>query len=80
MPLTGGVSVHHGHCSEIEITSDTTAKGFWAMEDMCRRGEESISPVRALHGYGHYIETYQRIASRWHIMKLTRLRVDIEKK
>ena len=82
LPLTGCVSVHHGHCPEIELTSDTTAKGIWAMEDKLRWAENSAAPVRTLHGYGHYIETYERIDGRWHIktMKLTRLRVDIEHK
>ena len=29
------VSVHHGHTPNIEIKSDTTATGIWAMEDAC---------------------------------------------
>lgn len=79
VPLEGCVSVHHGHCPEIEITSDTTATGIWAMEDKLRWDAGSASPVRTLHGYGHYIETYERIDGRWHIrtMKLKRLRVDV---
>ena len=82
MPLIGCVSVHHGHCPEIELTSQSSAKGIWAMEDIIRWPDDSTVPIRALHGYGHYIETYERINGRWHIktMKLTRLRVDIEKK
>jgi SnoaL-like domain len=79
VPLTGCVSVHHGHCPEIAITSDTTASGIWAMEDILRWGEDSASPSQTLHGYGHYIETYEKIRGRWCIktMKLQRLRVDI---
>jgi hypothetical protein len=78
--LTGCVSVHHGHCPEIEITSDTTAKGIWAMEDKLRWAAAD-APITALHGYGHYIESYERIAGRWHIktLKLSRLRVDVDK-
>jgi uncharacterized protein (TIGR02246 family) len=78
-PLTGCVSVHHGHCPEIEITSPTTATGIWAMEDMLRWNEESASPNQTLHGYGHYIETYEKNNGRWCIrtLKLQRLRVDI---
>ena len=73
-PLT---TVHHGHMPEIEITSPTTARGIWAMEDVIR-----YSPGHALKtlvGYGHYHETYERIDGRWHIktLKLTRLRVDV---
>ena len=78
-PLTGCVSVHHGHCPEIDLTSETTATGVWAMEDKLRWSPESERPNMTLHGYGHYFETYERIEGRWLIktMKLKRLRVDI---
>jgi hypothetical protein len=78
-PLTGCVSVHHGHCPEIEITSDTTATGIWAMEDMLRWSQDSASPNQTLHGYGHYRETYEKIQGRWCIktLQLRRLRVDV---
>ncbi len=72
------VSVHHGHCPEITITSDTTAEGTWAMEDILRWSPGASSPLHTLHGYGYYLETYQRIDGAWRIqtMKLIRLRVD----
>ncbi|MGF6472109.1 nuclear transport factor 2 family protein [Paraburkholderia youngii] len=78
VPLAECVSVHHGHCPEIEITSGTTASGIWAMEDMLRWEADSGYPNRTLHGYGHYVETYEKIDGQWHIksMKLQRLRVD----
>ena len=81
-PLADVVSVHHGHCPEIEITSPTTATGIWAMEDKLRWAKDSSAPIKTLHGYGHYIETYECIDGRWHIktLRLKRLRVDIEKK
>ena len=67
------VTVHHGHMPEIELTSPTTAKGVWAMEDMLRwpNGAE-------LHGYGHYHETYEKVDGTWRIktLTLTRLRQD----
>jgi hypothetical protein len=77
-PLAGCTSVHHGHCPEISITSDDTAKGIWAMEDILRWNEGSTSPIRTLHGYGHYVETYRKAGGNWQIqtMKLTRLHVD----
>jgi len=80
-PLVGCISVHHGHCPEIDITSSTTARGIWAMEDRLRWAENSTGPIKALHGYGHYIETYERVGDRWYIktLKLTRLRIDIER-
>ncbi len=77
--LADCTSIHHGHCPEIEITSDTTATGVWAMEDMLRWSESSETPNQTLHGYGHYFEQYQKISGRWYIkkMKLARLRVDV---
>jgi hypothetical protein len=74
------ISVHHGHCPEIDLLSDTNARGIWPMEDMLRWRDGAASPIRTLHGYGHYHETYARIGGEWRIdsWKLTRLRVDTE--
>jgi len=71
-------TVHHGHMPEIDITSTTTATGIWAMEDMLRWPEGT--PIAAMHGYGHYRETYERVGLRWLIktLTLTRLRLDFE--
>jgi uncharacterized protein (TIGR02246 family) len=71
-------TVHHGHTPEIDVTSPTTAEGVWAMEDMLRWPEGG--PIRSMHGYGHYHETYERIEGQWFIKRitLTRLRVDTE--
>jgi uncharacterized protein (TIGR02246 family) len=71
-------TVHHGHMPEIDVTSPTRATGVWAMEDMLRWPDGS--PIRAMHGYGHYHETYEKTDGRWRIssLKLTRLRVDVE--
>jgi SnoaL-like domain len=72
--LEGVISVHHGHMPEIALTSPTTATGIWAMEDMLRWPDG-----RELHGYGHYIETYEKADGSWRIktLKLTRLRQDM---
>lgn len=69
-------SVHHGHMPEIEITSATTAKAVWPMEDVIRH--LSAGEGRPFKGYGHYHETYVRIDGAWRIKtsKLTRLRVE----
>ena len=71
-------TVHHGHTPEIELTSETSARGVWAMEDMLRWPEGAL--LRSLHGYGHYHETYERIDERWYIKTttLSRLRLDLE--
>ena len=70
-------TTHHGHMPEIEITSHTTARGTWAMEDMLRWPEGS--PMREMHGYGHYHETYENVDGQWRIktIRLSRLRADI---
>lgn len=73
LPVT---SVHHGHTPEIELTSETTARGVWAMEDRLwfRRGDV----VEWLHGYGHYHEEYRKVHGRWLISyrRLDRIKVD----
>jgi len=48
------------------------------MEDTLRWPEGA--PIRGLHGFGHYHESYVKRDDRWFIAatKLTRLRVDVE--
>ena len=67
-------TAHQVHAPEIELTSATTARGVWALQDVVRFG-----PGVTLVGYGHYHETYENIAGAWLIKssKLTRLREDI---
>lgn len=76
--VDGVSTVHHGHMPEIEITSDTSATGVWAMEDKLWWPEGA--PLRAMHGYGHYHEQYVRTDAGWRIARLTltRLRVDVD--
>jgi len=70
------VTVHHGHMSEIEILTDTTARGIWSMED--KLWWPKGSPIETIHGYGHYHEDYRKVDGEWKIAvnRLTRLRVD----
>ena len=72
------LTVHHGHMPEIELTSATTARGIWSMEDKLWWPEGS--PIAHLHGYGHYHETYEKTAAGWRIktMRLTRLHREVE--
>ncbi|OBK48942.1 nuclear transport factor 2 family protein [Mycobacterium sp. 1081908.1] len=67
-------TAHQVHAPEIELTSATTARGVWALQDVVRFG-----PGVTLVGYGHYHETYESSDGRWVIKssKLTRLREDI---
>jgi hypothetical protein len=62
-------TVHHGHTPDIEILSETSARGIWAMEDVLEKADWFYN------GYGHYHETYERIGRRWYIktLLLTRL-------
>jgi hypothetical protein len=71
-------TVHHGHMPEIEIHGPDSASGVWAMEDKLWVAEGSDLPFRFMHGYGHYHETYVRLADGWRIksIRLSRLRVD----
>ncbi len=67
-------TAHQVHAPEIELTSATTARGIWALEDVVR-----LAPGVNLRGYGHYHETYEKVDGQWRITssKLTRLREDI---
>ncbi|MEB4212227.1 nuclear transport factor 2 family protein [Mycobacterium sp. 94-17] len=67
-------TAHQVHTPEIELTSATTARGVWALQDVVRFG-----PGVTLVGYGHYHETYENLDGAWLIKssKLTRLREDI---
>jgi SnoaL-like domain len=70
------LTVHHGHMPEVEMTSPTTARATFAMEDLIWWPEGSRR--RTLHGWGHYHETYEKIDGKWLIktLRLTRLRVE----
>jgi hypothetical protein len=64
-------SVHHGHMPEIDLISDTEARGIWAMEDIVQFTDA------LMHGYGHYHETYRKVDGKWLIasLHLTRVRI-----
>ena len=65
---------------EIEITSPTTARGVWAMQDFLKMPEGSPLGFKSLVGWGHYTETYELLDGEWRIttLVLTRLRRDVE--
>ncbi len=74
------VSVHHGHTRTIEITSETTATGIWAMEDRLYRGRNHVQGPGFVLGLGHYHETYVKLDVGWRIRtsRLTRLRASTQ--
>jgi hypothetical protein len=69
--LEGVTTIHHGHMPVIELTSTTTAKGIWAMEDILLFPEDRQEGiVGRVHGYGHYYETYVKGHNSWRIKTL----------
>ena len=72
--LDGATTVHQGHMPEIELTSPSTARGIWALQDLIVWPDGS-----RLVGHGHYHETYVRGADGWRIRSstLTRLHMDL---
>ncbi|WP_068089011.1 nuclear transport factor 2 family protein [Novosphingobium rosa] len=73
--LTPLRSVHQGFMPEITVTGPDTASAIWPMADRLTLPPDS--PVAEIHGYGHYHETYRKVAGQWKIatLRLTRLRV-----
>jgi hypothetical protein len=67
-------TVHAAYMPEIELTSETTATGVWAMQDLV-----DLPDGGELRGYGHYHETYEKSDDGWRIatLRLTRLRMDL---
>jgi hypothetical protein len=65
-------SVHHGHCHEVTIDSETEAHGVIAMEDYIRGLDRT---TKRLHAAGHYHERYRFEDGAWRIAhaRLTRL-------
>ena len=71
--LDNADTVHQVHTPIIELTSATTAKAIWAMEDIVKM------PGFHLEGRGHYRETYRLADGKWRIasLHLTRTWLDI---
>ncbi len=74
--LNNVTTVHQGHMPEIEMTSETTATGIWAMSDYL------VFPNGILNGAGHYHEEYVKEDGQWKIksLLLTRLREEWQSK
>lgn len=72
--LGRAVTVHHVQQPEIELLTSTTATGIWAMSDVVR-----FWPGVTMHGFGHYLETNDKVGGAWLIRTstLTRLREEI---
>lgn len=70
------VSVHHGHMEEIQILGPTRAEAIFAMDDRVEWAE-GAAPLRALRGFGHYHDKFERVNGVWLMTfsLLTRLHV-----
>ncbi len=63
-------SMHQAHTPEIEITSETTARGTWYLEDFVineAAGTEHMAGGSVLHGTGIYTDEYVKIDGEWRI-------------
>jgi hypothetical protein len=82
------VLLHHLFSDLIDVRTDTTAHGVWAMEDWFTRAEpedgEDAPEIpeelafKTMRGYGHYHADFVKTDAGWRIRKLvqTRLRLD----
>lgn len=75
--LLDQTTVHHGHCHEITIESETEARGVIAMQDFIRGPDRQKILLQAA---GHYHERYRFEDGAWRIAetKLTRLFQDLQ--
>lgn len=67
--MTGSISMHMVHEPDIELTSPTTAKAIWPMNDRTEfpEGVKSPGPFRLVTGLGYYHETYEKVDGSWRI-------------
>jgi hypothetical protein len=57
----GSVTIHHGHHPEIELLSDTTARGTWALYNYMFNVKEN----RGIRIGAYYEDTYVKHAGAW---------------
>jgi hypothetical protein len=68
------ITVHAGYGAEIEILSDSTAKGVWALHDRV-----ITEPDSKLKGWAHYDDEYLKEGGTWKIKysKIVRVRQEL---
>jgi hypothetical protein len=83
--LDPALTIHQGHQSEIEVESDSEARGIWAMEDHLIFPTGEVGPSNpyagaTVRGYGHYVEQYVNLDGRWRFQRveLYRLRLEVD--
>jgi len=79
--LKNAVTIHQLHAPEIEITSEDSARGIWALEDRLLWSADRPGPrgARYIRGAGHYHELYRRTAKGWRIAQLELTRLLLER-
>jgi hypothetical protein len=72
------LSAHQGFMPEIDIESDSRARGIWSMTDRVVLPQGSGRLVQL--GAGHYHETYHKVGDQWRIarVRLSRLWLSIQ--
>ena len=69
-------SFHRVFMPDIEILSETTARGIWAMVDIIEYPE--ASGKAGSRGYGYYHEEYRKVDGAWRISSLLLVRHRVE--
>jgi hypothetical protein len=62
---TPATAIHHALLPEIELTSDTTANGTWAVHMFAKVADGST-----VDGYGYYNNTYEKVGDSWRVARL----------
>ena len=63
--LAQAVSAHQGHQAEIEITSESTARAIWALNDLLL----DMQPGVDYTGFGYYEDEYVKEDGNWKIKR-----------
>ncbi len=57
------ITMHHGHHPEIELTSESTATGIWALEDVVIDTANELT----IRGAAYYRDEYVKLNGEWKI-------------
>ena len=60
---SGSMTIHHGHHPEIELTSETTARGTWALYNYLF----NVAQKRSVRIGAYYDDRYVKLAGAWKI-------------
>lgn len=63
---TGSVTIHHGHHPEIELTSESTARGTWALYNYLFNEKQR----RGVRIGAYYHDEYVKVAGAWKVLHM----------